>query len=524
MIAASNASPVTSRVTKSTLPLRPTTRLAKPYHYRRNGIYYLRLRETGSLTRSVSVSLRTTDRKAAMQASLHLAETIRSFHLDKPEATWSELREHLIWVAEGLLSSPHEVHSLRLWGDLYEDIAMNLTEIAATMPLSLDQHEHIANAKDVMTAAQNRLQGDSVPLVKIIRSLEAGSQSGIKQVAEVPSSSPSKRPPLTFEVLSGLYLADRGGEQKPSTLSSTKLIHRVLSEILSSLDLHSHSRADLVALRDTLAKTRKPSTVNQMLMKLSAVLNWAVENGHLAKAFDKKLKFTKGIESTRKAFSQDQIRMLMAYANGLPEISWKRWLLSLGVITGARLNEVSQLTVEDVQTLESGATVIHINELGEGKSIKNKRSERLVPLTDSAYGFDLSAFLRYVQARKDDGAMALSQLGYRPSGEWVNQQAIPSALGSLYVRGLVFHSLRHSLASLMQAAGVPTTHAQAVMGHASGTITFDTYGSGVPVETLAGMLGELFKDSVALRPDALDLVPVAANRHATKEEAFELTP
>ena len=45
----------------------------------------------------------------------------------------------------------------------------------------------------------------------------------------------------------------------------------------------------------------------------------------------------------------------------------------------------------------------------------------------------------------------------------------------------------------MQVKGVPTVHAQAVMGHASGTITFDTYGSGVPVETLVEMLGGLFR-------------------------------
>ena len=125
MLTVQHTLPVTSAVTSFALPLRPTTRLAKAYHYRRNGIYYLRLRETGSLIRTVSVSLRTTDRKAAMQASLHLAETIRAFHLDKPEATWHELREHLIWVAESLLSSAHEVHSLRLWGDLYEDVTMN---------------------------------------------------------------------------------------------------------------------------------------------------------------------------------------------------------------------------------------------------------------------------------------------------------------------------------------------------------------------------------------------------------------
>ena len=483
--------PVTSAVTSPVQPLRPTTRLAKPYHYRRNGIYYLRLRETGSTTQATSVSLKTSDRKAAMDASRRLAETIRSFHLDNPKATWSELREHLLWVAEGLLSSAHDVHSLRDWGDLYEDVRTNLTEIAATMPLSVDQHEHIAKARQVMSAAQERLQGDSVPLVNIIRALEGDSQSDLKHVKGVPLSLSVSAPPMTFEFLSGLYMSDRAGEQKASTLSSTKFTHGVLCNELGALDLRMHTRADLVALRDRLATTRKPSTVNQMLMKLSAVLNWSVENGHLEKSYDKKLKFTKGIESTRKAFSQDQIGSLMAYANNLPGASWKRWLLSLGIITGGRLNEISQLSVSDIQTLESGIVVIHINEVGEGKSIKNKRSERQVPLTDGAYGFDLQAFLGYVETCKQSGNDSLAQIGYRPAGEWVNQQAIPQALGESYVRGLVFHSLRHSLASLMQAKGVPTTHAQAVMGHASGTITFDTYGSGVPVVVIAEMLNGL---------------------------------
>jgi len=43
----------------------------------------------------------------------------------------------------------------------------------------------------------------------------------------------------------------------------------------------------------------------------------------------------------------------------------------------------------------------------------------------------------------------------------------------------------------MQVKGVPTVHAQAVMGQASGTITFNIYGSGVPVEVIAEMLNDL---------------------------------
>lgn len=479
--------PVTSAVTSSAVPLRPTTRLAKPYHYRRNGIYYLRLRETGSTTQATSVSLKTTDRRAAMDASRRLAETIKAFHLDHPQATFSELREHLLWVAENLLSSAHDVHSLRDWGDLYEDVRTNLTEIAATMPLSVDQHEHIAKARQVMSAAQERLQGDSVPLVNIIRDLEGGSESDLKHGNGVPLSL-SVLAPMTFEVLSGLYLADRAQDQKASTLKETKVCHGTLSAQLGDLDLRNHSRADLVALRDRLSEGRMPSTVNKLLVKLSAVLAWSVENGHLQKTYDKKLKLTKGLESTRKAFSQAQVVKVMDYASNLPETSWKRWLLCLGIITGGRLNEISQLTTSDIQTLESGITVIHINEVGEGKSIKNKRSERLVPLTDGAYGFDLAAFLRYVESCRLSDSESLAQIGYKTAGEWANQQAIPAALGDAHKAGLTFHSLRHSLASLMQMKGVPTVHAQAVMGHASGTITFDTYGSGVPVEVIAEML------------------------------------
>lgn len=298
--------------------------------------------------------------------------------------------------------------------------------------------------------------------------------------------------PLTFDVLSQLYMADHGGEQKPTTLKETILCHKVIAEHLNGVDLRRHSREDLVAFRGRLSVGRMPSTVNKLIVKLSAVFAWAVENGHLSKTYDKKLKLTKGVESTRKAFSQAQVSKLMDYANSLPEASWKRWLLSLGIITGGRLREICQLTTADVVTTESGLVAIHINEAGEGKSIKNKQSERLVPLTDGAYGFDLAAFLRYVDVRRRSGSELLAQIGYRPSGEWVNQHAIPAALGDAYERGLVFHSLRHSLASLMQAKGVPTTHAQAVMGHASGTITFDTYGSGVPMRALAELLMTLF--------------------------------
>lgn len=439
-------SAVSTTVTSLTVPLRPTTKLAKPYYYRRNGIYYMRLRATGSTIDLASVSLKTSNRRAAMDAAEQLSGFVRAFHLENPDASWSKLKEHFRVVSLELFEAERDGNVTQVWGGLH------------------DSHSGSAG----------------------------GSMRPIKSVADVPVSLSVLAPAMTFEILSGLYLADRGMDQKESTLKETKICHGTISAALGELDMRTHSRADLVALRDRLSDGRMPSTVNKLIVKLSAVLSWSVENGHIPKSYDKKLKLTKGIESSRKAFTQDQVGKLVAYSNTLSETSWKRWLLSLGAITGGRLNEISQLTTNDIQTLAPGITAIHINEAGEGKSIKNKRSERLVPLTDGAYGFDLTAFLRYVEACRLSGSGSLAQIGYKTGGEWANQQAIPLALGESFGPGLTFHSLRHSLASLMQAKGVPTAYAQAVMGHASGTITFDVYGSGVPVETVAEMLTELF--------------------------------
>lgn len=407
----------------------------------------MRLRATGSTTDLASVSLKTSNRREALDAAEQLTGFVRAFHLENPDASWSKLKEHFRLVSVELFEAGRDGDVTQVWGGLH------------------DSH--------------------SGPVGSSTRPL--------KSVASASVSLSVIAPAVTFEVLSALYVADRGQDQKASTLKETTICHRVIALALGELDMRTHSRADLVALRDRLSDGRMPSTVNKLLVKLSAVLAWSVENGHIPKSYDKKLKLTKGLESSRKAFTQDQVGKLAAYSNTLPETSWKRWLLSLGAITGGRLNEISQLTVSDVQTLASGITAIHINEQGEGKSIKNKRSERLVPLTDGAYGFDLAAFLRYVEACRLSGSDSLAQIGYRPGGEWANQQAIPAALGDSFGPGLTFHSMRHSLASLMQAKGIPTAYAQAVMGHASGTITFDVYGSGVPVETLAEMLVGLFK-------------------------------
>ena len=271
--------------------------------------------------------------------------------------------------------------------------------------------------------------------------------------------------------------------------SSIPSIERAFDAI-GVTDLRGHTRETLVALRTQLGETRKVSSVNELIGKLSAVLAWAVRTDKLPKNYAEKLKINKGAESERKAFTREQVVTIMAYANALPTASWERWLLSLGVITGARIGELCQLTAKDIRQVE-GLWCIDINEDEGGKSIKNKHSKRLVPLVDGAFGFDLATFLEAV----DTGAL--------PSAQSINADSASRKMGPILRTILkdnhegssqTYHSLRRHFGSSMQAAGVEVSASQAAMGHATGTITYDLYGSGVPLQRVHAAMQKAFAE------------------------------
>ncbi len=485
------------------------TSLAKPWHYRRSGVYYLRVRPQGSVA-SCTVSLRTTDRPTAMTTSKQLQTALRAFHLDNPDSTWPELRDHLRSIAEDLLATPTEWELLDVMGLTYSDLNDDLGRIASTAGLSVPQTKGVIMARQIMQAAERRLGGDPRQLVKLIDEIDSQEVSDSPRASSVSLSvSPPQGQPqavhqtLTFEALAALYMAEQTGNLQPSTMRDIKSSCGVLGDALGSLDIKAHTRSDLVGLKEKLLEGRAPSTVNKLLTRLSTVLLWAVNTGHLERTYDKGLKITgKASQSKRKAFSPDQIQSIMAYANGLPAASWERWALSLGVIAGPRIEELRQLTSGDVKQV-GNAWVIDINE-GEGKSIKNRHSVRVVPLVDGALGFDLEAFLGFVQSKSRPGLlepadtskavpMRLFTVGTGQFSAVLNG-ALQSAAGYEAGGNLSFHSLRHSIASLLKAHGVSAVIAQAILGHSSQSITFDLYGGGqqVGVDKMKEALGVAF--------------------------------
>lgn len=463
------------------------------WHYRRSGIYYLRVRPRGCATRSLAVSLRTTDRPTAMTLSQDILQALAIFHLDRPEADWPTLKERLLEIAHDALSGANSDNCLSAYDMIYDDLSVSLAQAAAKAPLSVDQHKALDIGREIVKAAQARLKGNTKPLIGIIERLESPESGNTRPHVSSSLSVGAPTGPITFEALAELFISERRGNVEDSTLRAIQSNCRTLSRLLGDLDIRTHTRADMVALKEKVAESRKPLTVNKLLTQLSTVMDWAKNNGHIERAFDKGLKIERGAESDRKPFSRDQVATIMAYANDLPANDWKRWALSLGVLTGARIGELYQLTQADVKQVGE-VTVIDINKDEQGKTLKNDFSVRQVPLVDGVHGFSLGAFLEWVAGEPGKLFKAKAHYFNKPLND-----ALREPLGLAAGSDQSFHSLRHSLSGLLKAAATPEVIAQSITGHSSGNITYDLYAGSqrVPVETLHAALSTAFQ---GLRP------------------------
>ena len=139
--------------------------------------------------------------------------------------------------------------------------------------------------------------------------------------------------------------------------------------------------------------------------------------------------------------------------------SYQYWVIHLAAFTGARVNELAQLSPSDIEKDKDGLWFIKITAaLDEGedsKSLKNEESRRLIPVHQKL--IDLG-FISYVEKKKKEGVSNLfginpakaDKYGKAPS-QWFNNKYLRDFL-KIDDPAVVFHSFRHRfITSLSQA-------------------------------------------------------------------------
>ena len=134
--------------------------------------------------------------------------------------------------------------------------------------------------------------------------------------------------------------------------------------------------------------------------------------------------------------------------------SWY-WLPLLGAFSGARMNELAQLCLEDVYQAESGTWVVSFNDNAPDKRLKNAASRRLLPVHPRLIELGLD---RWAKALRGAGHTRLfPELPY-DQGKGYSKAAVKqfsaymARLGYKSDGKLTFHSFRHTFVNRLPDA------------------------------------------------------------------------
>ncbi|MGR3512954.1 MAG: DUF6538 domain-containing protein [Paracoccaceae bacterium] len=269
---------------------------------------------------------------------------------------------------------------------------------------------------------------------------------------------------------------------------------RAFKSVLMKLPANSRKKPETRGLAARIAAEKaeqlglepmSASTVNKALNRVGAFWNWA--EGHfddlptgLMKGL--KIKIAVSPRDQRDAFSLVQMQTLFSSplfsscrserfcskpGTHVMTATAKFWLPLLGLFSGARLNELCQLQIDDVKE-EAGVALLNVTNEGDDQSVKTNSGKRRLPVHSTLIAL---GFLDFVSLQRERKAPRLfpelrqDKYGYFSEGyskffsRYLERIGVKTAKTS-------FHSFRHNFEDACRNGGVPPNIMDALQGHA----------------------------------------------------------
>jgi integrase len=276
-----------------------------------------------------------------------------------------------------------------------------------------------------------------------------------------------------------------------------------IKPVLGKVKLASLTMPAVTVFRDKLLRNHSRAMTRKVMTSLKSIISCAQERGLVAQNVASPVKFAVSkrektkLEVGRDIPSKEEIQTILATATG-------RWrpLLVTAVFTGMRASELRGLTWDAV---DFDKKVLHVRqranlwcEIGHPKSAAARREIPLAPIVVNA--------LREWKLACPKGAFNLvfpngngrveshGNIAHRGFGAIQRKAGIVDVDGN-HKYGL--HALRHFFASWVIERGFSPKRAQALLGHSSIQMTFDTY---------AGLFPSLEDDAAKFEEGERDLL------------------
>ena len=157
------------------------------------------------------------------------------------------------------------------------------------------------------------------------------------------------------------------------------------------------------------------------------------------------------------------------------------WVPIIALFSGMRLNEISQLNVSDISSVDD-VLVFDVNNMN-GKKVKNCSSIRLVPIHKTILQLGFRKYLDEQNKRKEVRLFRLlrpDKYGHcgRKISRWFNQFFLEQCgITKRTSNGnLVFHSFRHTFINQAKQQQLDINILKEIVGHSATDITLNHYG------------------------------------------------
>jgi integrase len=263
--------------------------------------------------------------------------------------------------------------------------------------------------------------------------------------------------------------------RRETTVEDYRKVFAAFAKFVDGKKLASIARVEILGFRDFLAAGgQSPATVTRKIGILKTLFRVARDYELLkANPADQIRIVHSARQKSRIAFSPEDLARIFnspIYTDDYRPIAGGKdacyWLPLLALFTGARVEELAQLLVDDIQPAENLGWYINISDEAAHSQLKNAASRRRIPLHRTLVD---CGFLDYARSMRD-GRLLFPALRPNPRRKLAGYF---STFFSGYLRQRiritdkrkVFHSFRHTFKDICRRVGIDEAVHDALTGH-----------------------------------------------------------
>ena len=232
------------------------------------------------------------------------------------------------------------------------------------------------------------------------------------------------------------------------------------------------------------------TTVKKYLRSFREFLTYAQRKGYVNLALNVQLEIpSRDTKESYDSFTKAELKQIFnpeTYPYREDEqFAFRYFIPIMALYSGARLNELCQLHVDDIQK-EDNIYYMKITDEGKDQHLKNKSSKRIIPIHPKVIEMGFEEYYLSVKAKRKE--LLFYQLIYSPVDYYISKMSkwFARYLDKLGIKTKrkVFHSFRHTVKPELRDAGVGQEYQNALCGWEGRDTGERTYGSTYKINVL----------------------------------------